>query len=93
MSHQAHTIAVRASGVDMFFGTPDNQVVALKQADFDLTRRQYNTVVSACMKMLNTLEDAAKASGQPSGDLAAVLHEGLSLLLRILYPVVPHIGC
>ncbi|MGA0037057.1 MAG: leucine--tRNA ligase [Burkholderiaceae bacterium] len=65
----------------------------LKQADFDLTRRQYNTVVSACMKMLNTLEDAAKASGQPSGDLAAVLHEGLSLLLRILYPVVPHIGC
>jgi leucyl-tRNA synthetase len=65
----------------------------LKQADFDLTRRQYNTVVSACMKMLNTLEDAVKATGQPSGDLAAVLHEGLGLLIRILYPVVPHICC
>jgi len=30
----------------------------LKQADFDYQRRQYNTVVSACMKMLNTLEAA-----------------------------------
>ena len=28
----------------------------LKQANFDYQRRQYNTVVSAAMKMLNTLE-------------------------------------
>ena len=28
----------------------------LRQADFDLGRRQYNTVVSAAMKMLNTLK-------------------------------------
>ena len=32
MSHLAHTVALRASGVDMFFGTPENRVVALKQA-------------------------------------------------------------
>jgi leucyl-tRNA synthetase len=30
----------------------------LQQADYDFKRIQYNTVVSACMKMLNTLESA-----------------------------------
>ena len=62
----------------------------LKQADFDMQRRQYNTVVSAAMKMLNTLEDAAKTDLTP--DLQLALTEGLSILLRLLYPVVPHIG-
>jgi leucyl-tRNA synthetase len=62
----------------------------LKQADFDMQRRQYNTVVSATMKMLNTLEEAAK---QPvANDMNLALSEGLSILLRTLYPVVPHIG-
>ena len=68
----------------------------LRQADFDLGRKQYNTVVSACMKMLNTLEAAAKgghegAASDLSRDLKESLHEGLSILLRLLYPVVPHI--
>ena len=68
----------------------------LRQADFDLGRKQYNTVVSACMKMLNTLEAAAKgghegAASDLSRDLRESLHEGLSILLRLLYPVVPHI--
>ena len=70
----------------------------LKQADFDMQRRQYNTVVSACMKMLNTLEEAAKTTALSEGatvtpsELDHALHEGLSILLRVLYPVVPHIG-
>ena len=60
--------------------------LALKQADYDYERVQYNTVVSAGMKMLNTLEDApADAPGA-----AALAREGLSILLRLLYPVVPH---
>ena len=42
------------------------------------------------MKMLNTLEEAAKAELNPGLQLA--LTEGLSILLRVLYPVVPHIG-
>ncbi|MBU6285577.1 MAG: leucine--tRNA ligase [Betaproteobacteria bacterium] len=58
----------------------------LKQADFDYQRRQYNTVVSACMKMLNTLEAA------PDTVSAAARSEGFSMLLRVLYPVVPHIA-
>jgi leucyl-tRNA synthetase len=60
--------------------------VALKQADYDYERVQYNTVVSAGMKMLNTLE----AVQDSSPATAALAHEGLSILLRVLYPVVPH---
>ena len=44
------------------------------------------------MKMLNTLEDAAKSAPANSGAMNAALTEGLSILLRVLYPVVPHIG-
>ena len=60
----------------------------LQQANQDYARIQYNTVVSACMKMLNTLE-AAKPGDSP--EFAAVLRETLSIFLRVLYPVVPHI--
>jgi len=58
----------------------------LQQALFDYQRMQYNTVVSAAMKMLNAL-DGAKA--HPAG--GAVLREGLGILLRTLYPIAPHI--
>jgi leucyl-tRNA synthetase len=56
----------------------------LKQADFDYGRLQYNTVVSAGMKMLNAVDGAKDAS-------PAVLNEAFGVLLRVLYPVVPHI--
>jgi leucyl-tRNA synthetase len=59
-----------------------------KQANFDYERMQYNTVVSAGMKMLNVLEAAELSS---SYDDRAVLTECLSLLLCTLYPVCPHI--
>lgn len=60
----------------------------LQQADADLKRIQYNTVVSACMKMLNTLEGAKLAASEAS---AAVLKEATTIFLRVLYPVAPHI--
>ena len=60
----------------------------LRQADFDYSRMQYNTVVSAAMKMLNALEDA-KLGGSPAE--AALLRECVGILLRALYPVAPHI--
>ena len=52
MSHLAHTVAVRASGVDMFFGTPENRVVALKQAEFEARRGELIMLVgpSGCGK-------------------------------------------
>jgi len=61
----------------------------LKQASYDYERKQYNTVVSAAMKMLNALE-AAKAQAGEAGPGAA-LREAVSITLRVLYPVVPHI--
>jgi len=60
----------------------------LKVADYDYQRIQYNTVVSTCMKMLNALESAS-LSDTPAD--ARVLTEGVSILLRVLYPVVPHV--
>jgi len=61
----------------------------LKQANYDYERMQYNTVVSAVMKMLNALEDAELSDTQED---AAALAECLSILLRVLYPVCPHLS-
>ncbi len=60
--------------------------LALKQANYDLTRFQFNTVVSAAMKMLNALEKSGK---EPAN--RAVTQEALSILLRLLSPITPHI--
>ena len=58
---------------------------ALRQAQFDYERLQYNTVVSACMKMLNALDGAIGQAG------SAAITEGLGIVLRVLHPVTPHI--
>ncbi|MEZ5706926.1 MAG: leucine--tRNA ligase [Burkholderiaceae bacterium] len=63
--------------------------LVLKQVSYDYERMQYNTVVSGCMKMLNALEDFA--FDDSPGD-NALRCEGMSLLLRMLYPACPHIA-
>jgi leucyl-tRNA synthetase len=55
----------------------------LKQANYDMQRHQFNTVASACMKILNALEEIE--------DWNATTEEGLSILLRLLSPIAPHI--
>ena len=60
----------------------------LQQADNDLRRIQYNTVVSACMIMLNTLEGAKLDDSKAS---QSVISEGVSIFLRTLNPIAPHI--
>ncbi|MCC6472535.1 MAG: leucine--tRNA ligase [Burkholderiales bacterium] len=63
----------------------------LRQASYDMGRFQYNTVASACWKMLNALKAELKAA--PSGQAALhaeVVEEGLSILLRVLSPITPH---
>jgi leucyl-tRNA synthetase len=60
----------------------------LQQAEHDYKRIQYNTVVSACMKMLNTLE-AAKLDDSALSN--AVIAEAFSIFLRVLNPVAPHV--
>jgi leucyl-tRNA synthetase len=66
--------------------------LSLQQANFDYRRLQYNTVVSACMKMLNALDGARlPETGAARGDTATTLYEAVGILLRVLYPVVPHV--
>jgi leucyl-tRNA synthetase len=62
--------------------------MVLRQVDYDYQRMQYNTVVSGAMKMLNALEDF-KGNGEAGAD--AALREGFGILLRVLYPVTPHV--
>jgi leucyl-tRNA synthetase len=50
----------------------------LRQANYDIGKFQFNTVASAAMKILNALEES------PS-------REGLSVLLRLLSPICPHL--
>ncbi|MFY8062788.1 MAG: class I tRNA ligase family protein, partial [Usitatibacteraceae bacterium] len=54
----------------------------LSQANHDYARLQYNTVVSAGMKMLNALEDSKAETG---AGWEAARYEGLWILLRMLY--------
>ncbi|MBC7206808.1 MAG: class I tRNA ligase family protein, partial [Methyloversatilis sp.] len=61
--------------------------LVLKQASYDLGKQQFNTVASGCMKMLNALEKAPR----DGADAAEVIGEGLSMLLRVLSPICPHI--
>ena len=62
--------------------------LVLRQVSYDYERMQYNTVVSGCMKLLNALEGFEPDGSD--GD-AAVLGEGVSVLLRALYPACPHL--
>jgi leucyl-tRNA synthetase len=67
--------------------------LALKQASYDYERMQYNTVVSACMKMLNLLEGFSGVQSDVgiNADSQAT-SEAMSILLRVLYPIAPHIS-
>ncbi|MBL8541396.1 MAG: leucine--tRNA ligase, partial [Betaproteobacteria bacterium] len=60
----------------------------LRQASYDLERHQFNTVASACMKMLNALDRAPRANAPAA---ARLIEEGLSILLRVQSPITPHI--
>jgi len=91
---QAARIAAAADEVDHTHLSPAHQSLRrdlhklLQQADHDFKRLQYNTVVSACMKMLNTLE-GAKFDDDASSN--ALIREGVAIFLRLLNPVAPHI--
>jgi leucyl-tRNA synthetase len=73
--------------------------LSLKQANYDFAKHQFNTVVSAAMKILNVLADdkgfwqndvpEQQAAFQHSA--VVVAFEGYSILARLLYPIAPHI--
>ena len=61
----------------------------LDQALRDYERYHFNTVVAACMGLANILQ---RLLDEPASDSGTRLsYEGLSLVLRLLAPIVPHI--
>ncbi|WAC74425.1 leucine--tRNA ligase [Roseateles sp. SL47] len=85
--------AIKAAGKDFSALGDDAKALrrevhlVLKQVSYDYERMQYNTVVSGAMKLLNALEGF---KGTTPGD-HAVIREGFSVLLRVIYPACPHI--
>lgn len=77
MSLPAPIVAVRATGVDMFFGPPENQVVALKQADFEARRGELIMLVgpSGCGK--TTLLSVIAGTLTPQAGKVEVFGQGL----------------
>ncbi|HLD16528.1 MAG TPA: class I tRNA ligase family protein, partial [Coxiellaceae bacterium] len=61
--------------------------VILHQANQDMERQQFNTVVSACMKLFNVISkyEEENETGR------ALLREAMGILLRLLAPIAPHI--
>ncbi|MBX9812684.1 MAG: leucine--tRNA ligase [Burkholderiales bacterium] len=71
--------------------------LTLKQANYDFGKFQFNTVASAAMKILNALERAPTATKVSAGQkiqpvYEALATEGLSILLRLLSPIIPHVS-
>ena len=60
----------------------------LAQATHDYERQQFNTVVSACMKLLNELSTYTLETELDR----YFLYAGISALLRLLAPITPHIA-
>ena len=63
----------------------------LHQANFDYERKQFNTVASAAHKILNLLDGDAVAALSAQAR-AALLHEAMGVLLRLLAPITPHVA-
>lgn len=60
----------------------------LAQANADYERHQFNTVVSACMKILNEIQSLALETEYDH----YFVHEAISILLRLIAPITPHIA-
>jgi len=65
--------------------------LVVDQAKYDYERQQYNTVVSGCMKILNFLTKLEPSKAGYIDIRQTIIHKGISVLLRLLAPVTPHI--
>jgi leucyl-tRNA synthetase len=87
LSQMPPAAALPASLAPVLAGMRFEVHAQLKQANYDMSRHQFNTVATAGMKILNALE-----AGKNAADAAPVLHEGFNILLRLLSPITPHIA-
>ena len=59
----------------------------LQQVNYDMERLQFNTVVSAAMKLLHVLSNIDMTTDEHK----QLVHEGFATLLKILSPITPHL--
>ena len=59
----------------------------LERINRDYEKHHYNTVIAACMEITNAIEKADSDDAQ----VAAVCFEGLTTVVKVLAPIVPHI--
>jgi len=72
----------------------------LQQANYDLSKHQFNTVASAAMKILNALEEEGQSNAIEAGKgytnsnsvHTELICESFEILLRLLSPITPHIA-
>ncbi|WP_375753103.1 leucine--tRNA ligase [Vibrio sp. HN007] len=90
-----HTSKGEATAVDTSALTADQKAIrrdvhkTIAKVTDDIERRQtYNTAIAAIMELMNKL---AKA-GQESDQDRAILDEALKAVVRMLYPITPHIS-
>ncbi|WP_455197677.1 class I tRNA ligase family protein, partial [Kaarinaea lacus] len=64
----------------------------LEQANRDVVKYQFNTVIAAAMKMVNSLQPLTEKLRENADEGSqAVYAEAIDILLRLLSPIVPHI--
>jgi len=66
----------------------------LDQANRDFNKYQFNTVVAACMKLVNTIYQipAFDVADRGQRGYAACVFEAVDVLVRLLSPIAPHIA-
>jgi leucyl-tRNA synthetase len=64
-----------------------------KVNDYDVPRMQFNNLASAANKVYNALSDLARSADAARAEgYAQLLHEGFSVLLRMMSPITPHVA-
>ncbi len=61
----------------------------LERVNRDMVKFQFNTVIAACMELVNAL-DKFETADDP--ERVAAMSESLSILIKVLSPIVPHIA-
>lgn len=96
--YQGKRLVAEWEGADLMLQTSRQQLhYILQQVCYDYQRMQYNTVVSGCMKIHNLLEEIYKTAHTTTTNSLGLsyrlllLQETMSILLRLLHPVAPHI--
>ena len=72
----------------------------LQQANTDLERLQLNTIVSGCMKLFNSMTELSTYNAEHQDEQTSLanqpglrlLNKMLVVLLRLLWPIAPHIS-